>query len=130
MLHRALSGITEHLTISFTRQYPALIFPGESDRDPAYGGYRESGVEYLIDSLNPLTWRRAVLRILDFRVDIVVLPWWTVYWAFCFGYLSRSLRRHGLRVVFFCHNVVEHESAGWKSRLTGWAMPTEKGTTG
>jgi len=122
MLHRALPALTEHLTISFTRQYPALIFPGESDRDPAYTGYREPGVEYLIDSLNPLTWRRAVRRVLDFRADIVVLPWWTVYWAVCFGYLSRALRRKGLSVVFFCHNVVEHEAAGWKSRLTRWVL--------
>jgi glycosyltransferase involved in cell wall biosynthesis len=122
MLHRALPELTEHLTISFTRQYPALIFPGESDRDPANAGYEEPGVEYLIDSLNPLTWRRAVRRILDFRADMVVLPWWTVYWAFCFGYLARALRRKGLAVVFVCHNVVEHESAGWKSRLTRWVL--------
>ncbi len=122
MLHRALPELTEHLTISFTRQYPALIFPGESDRDPAFAGYLEPGVEYLIDSLNPLTWRRAVRRVLDFKADIVVLPWWTVYWAICFGYLSRALRRQGLTVVFFCHNVVEHESAGWKTRLTRWVL--------
>jgi glycosyltransferase involved in cell wall biosynthesis len=122
MLHRALPELTAHLTISFSRQYPALIFPGESDRDPAYAGYEEPGVEYLIDSLNPLTWRRAVRRILAFQADIVVLPWWTVYWAVCFGYLARTLRKQGLVVVFFCHNVVEHESAAWKSRLTRWVL--------
>jgi glycosyltransferase involved in cell wall biosynthesis len=122
MLHRALSETTDHLTISFSRQYPALIFPGESDRDQAYKGYKESDVEYLIDSLNPLTWRQTVRRILDFNAEIVILPWWTVYWAFCFGYLVRSLRRHGMEVIFLCHNVVEHESAGWKSRLTRWVL--------
>jgi len=122
MLHRAFSEITEHLTISFNRQYPSLIFPGESDRDPAYEGHKEPDAEYLIDSLNPLTWRKAVRRVLDFQADIVVLPWWTVYWAFCFGYLARTLRRHGLVVVFLCHNVVEHESARWKTRLTRWVL--------
>jgi glycosyltransferase involved in cell wall biosynthesis len=122
MLHRALSKVTEHLTISFSRQYPALLFPGESDRDPAHAGHEEPGVEYLIDSLNPFTWRKAVRRIMDYRADIVVLPWWTVYWAFCFGYLARTLRRGGLEVVFLCHNVVEHESAGWKSLLTRWVL--------
>jgi len=122
MLHRSLSELTEHLTISFTRQYPAMIFPGESDRDSSYEGYQEPGVEYMIDSLNPLTWRRAVRRILDFEADLVVLPWWTVYWAFCFGYLTRTLRRKGLQVLFLCHNVVEHESAGWKTRLSRWVL--------
>lgn len=117
MLHRALPDLVEHLTISFTRQYPAIIFPGESDRDPAYEGHKERGVEYLIDSLNPLSWHKAVKRILAFNADIAVLPWWTVFWAPCFGYLARALRREKLIVVFFCHNVVEHESAGWKAKL-------------
>jgi glycosyltransferase involved in cell wall biosynthesis len=118
MLHRALSESTEHLAISFSRQYPGWLFPGESDRDSTYKDHQEPGVEYLIDSLNPLSWRKAVERILNFKASIVVLPWWTVYWAFCFGYLARTLRRKGLVVVFFCHNVIEHESANWKSFLT------------
>jgi glycosyltransferase involved in cell wall biosynthesis len=122
MLHRALPELTQHLAISFSRQYPAMIFPGENDLDSSYEGHEEPGVEYLIDSLNPLTWRKAVRRILDFKANLVILPWWTVYWAFCFGYLARTLRREGLEVCFFCHNVVEHESAGWKSRLTLWVL--------
>ena len=102
MLHRTLLEFVEHLTISFSRQYPKSIFPGESDRDPAYEGYEEPGVQYIIDSLNPLTWREAVRRVLTFNADIVVLPWWTVYWAFCFRYLAGAFRRKGVTVVFFC----------------------------
>ena len=30
MLHRALPDLCKHLTISFARQYPALIFPGRA----------------------------------------------------------------------------------------------------
>jgi len=122
MLHRALPELSRHLTISFTRQYPTLIFPGESDRDPDYEGYREPGVEYLIDSLNPLSWRRTVQHILAFNADIAVLPWWTAYWAPCFGYIARALRSKGLTVVFFCHNVLEHEPARWKTSLTKWVL--------
>jgi glycosyltransferase involved in cell wall biosynthesis len=118
MLHRAMTGLADHLAISFSRQYPGWLFPGESDKDPAYENQREPDVEYLIDSLNPFSWRKAVARATDFNADIVVIPWWTVFWAPCFGYLANSLRRAGIEVVFFCHNVVEHESAGWKSALT------------
>jgi glycosyltransferase involved in cell wall biosynthesis len=118
MLHRAMTGSAEHLVISFSRQYPAWLFPGESDKDPAYKNQTEPGVEYLIDSLNPFSWRKAVARASDFKADIAVIPWWTVFWAPCFGYLADGLRRKGIEVVFFCHNVVEHESAGWKAALT------------
>lgn len=122
MLHRALPRIAEHVTVSFTRQYPSVLFPGQSDRDPAYDDREEPGVEYLIDSLNPLTWQKAVRRIQSFGAQVVVLPWWGVYWAFCFRYIVNALRRAGVTVVFFCHNVVEHESAAWKASLTKWVL--------
>ncbi len=117
-LHRALAGLAERTTLSFSRQYPTLLFPGASDRDPEYEEYREAGVEYRIDSLNPLSWRMAMRRALAFGPDTVILPWWTVYWAPCFRYLARALARHGVEVVFFCHNVTDHEGAAWKTWLT------------
>ncbi|HHJ18938.1 MAG TPA: glycosyltransferase [Gammaproteobacteria bacterium] len=118
MLHRTLKQQADLLTISFSRQYPAWLYPGESDRDPSYEGYTESGVNYIIDSINPLTWYRAAKICLEHRPDMVIIPWWTVFWAPCFWYLARKFRKAGIEVVFFCHNVVEHESAAWKTFLT------------
>ncbi len=118
MLHRALQELAETRTYSFSRQYPAWLFPGESDHDPAYEGHVEPGVEYLIDSLNPLTWRRAVKEIMDFGANEVVFPWWTIFWMPTFGYMARALKRKGKQIVFFCHNVVDHEAARWKTHLS------------
>lgn len=118
MLHRALRSKSQLLSISFKRQYPVWLFPGESDRDPAYEGHSEDGVDYCIDSLNPLTWRMAVKAIVAHRPQAVVIPWWTIYWAPCFYYLARAIRSSGIKLVFFCHNVVEHESASWKQWLS------------
>lgn len=117
MLHRAMAAMTDLRTISFSRQYPAWLFPGESDRDSQFAGHVESGVDYLLDSLNPLTWRAAADRIISHRPDIAVFPWWTAYWAPCFRHLTRRLRAAGIKVVFLCHNVVEHETAFWKQWL-------------
>lgn len=118
MLKRALSKTTSVLTLSFSRQYPSLIFPGESDRDPDYEGHQEEQTEYLIDSLNPLSWVKTVRRVIEYEAQTVIIPWWTVFWAPCLGYIVSSLRRKGIEVVFFCHNVVEHEAAAWKTFLT------------
>ncbi len=118
MLHRALQEMAEVRTFSFSRQYPAWLFPGESDRDPAYEGHLEPGVKYLIDSVNPLSWRQAVKEIVDFGAEEVIFPWWTIFWVPTFGYMAKALKRKGMRIVFFCHNVVEHEAAWWKTRLS------------
>lgn len=118
MLVRALRGQCDLQVLSFSRQYPTWLFPGSSDRDPGFAGYSEPGVDYAIDSTNPLTWRRAVRLVRARGAEAVIIPWWTVYWAPCFGFIARRLRRAGVRVVFLCHNVAEHESAAWKRALT------------
>ncbi len=118
MLKRALAKKSDLLALSFSRQYPGWLFPGESDRDPSYEGHMETATEYLIDSLNPLTWKKAITRVINFNAEIVLIPWWTVFWAPCFGFISRALKNRGIEVIFFCHNVIEHEASNWKTMLT------------
>lgn len=124
MLHRALAGRADLLTISFSRQYPRWLFPGESDRDPAYANHREAGVRYEIDSLNPFSWRRAAGAIVDFAPAGVIMPWWSVYWTFCFHHIAAAVARAGIPLVFFCHNTDDHEDAAWKRALTAWVLGT------
>jgi glycosyltransferase involved in cell wall biosynthesis len=122
MLKRALEKETSLGTISFTRLYPKWLFPGASDREEGKKDAVEPGVHYLIDSLNPLTWFAAARFCIKFKPDIVVIPWWTIYWTFCFWYLARRFRRADIPVIFLCHNVIEHESTGWKVFLTKLAL--------
>lgn len=118
LLLRAMAGKADVRAMSFTRQYPKILFPGESDRDPDYEGHVEPNTEYLIDPLNPLTWSTAVTRMIAWGPDVVMIPWWQVYWAASFSYMARRLRRAGIPVVFLAHNVTEHEAAAWKRALT------------
>lgn len=122
MLHRALNQQIDCLTISFSRQYHPWLFPGKSDRDGAWDGHAEEGVEYLIDSVNPLTWPGAVRRGKAFSPSLVVFPWWHVYWAPCFSYLASAFVKSGIETVFLCHNVIEHENGRWKQQLTRIAL--------
>ena len=117
MMRRALVGVADVKAFSFSRQYPKILFPGESDRDPAFAGHSEPGTSYRIDSVNPLTWSAAVREIREWAPDLVVIPWWTIYFVPCFGYIAGRLRAAGIPVVFVCHNVIEHESAPWRVAL-------------
>jgi len=118
MLHRALGEVCESLTVSFVRQYPRWLYPGKTDRNEDAALYSIPSVEFLIDSLNPLTWEKAILRIEAFDPDIVVLPWWHVYWAPCFWWFARRLSSPHRELVFMVHNADDHESARWKQHLT------------
>jgi glycosyltransferase involved in cell wall biosynthesis len=97
--------------ISFKRQYPAFLFPGKSDKDTSDEGIRVDDVDYLLDSMNPLSWLRTARAIVRFKPDLLVLPWWVAFWTAPFWVICSRVRRHGIKVVFICHNVVEHESS-------------------
>ena len=122
MLCRALAAQTDLLVLSFERQYPQWLFPGQSDRDPDAAPPDGIAARYVIDPLNPASWRRALRLLRQHRPDRVVIVWWTVFWAPCFGYLAWACRRRGLHVRLFCHNAVEHETSWWRARLTRAVM--------
>lgn len=117
MLYKTLRGKSTTKTISFSRLYPQWLFPGESDREPLQEDNLEPGVEYLIDSINPISWWQAAQQIRLFKPDLIVLPWWHVYWAICYYSLILLLRKSGAQIVVVCHNAVEHEDAKWKHFL-------------
>lgn len=116
-LHRALAQKCTLRTISYRRQYPALLYPGKSDREPGHESFRELGVEYVLDSLNPLTWRRAVRSIAASGCDLAVFDWWTLFWAPAIALMAHGLRRRGVRVAFLCHNLFDHDAGPIKRRL-------------
>jgi glycosyltransferase involved in cell wall biosynthesis len=133
-LHRTLRTRCNLHTVSFKRQYPGWLYLGESDIEPGYEGYREPGVFYILDPLNPWSWRKTLKSLTNHLVSAVIMEWWTLFWAPCFSYLAESLERKGVKVVFLCHNVFEHEGAPWKtfmsrallSRRTAFLAHSEK----
>ncbi len=116
-LARALATSCDCSTVSFKRLYPKYLFPGQSDVDPEHYGHQESGTEYWLDSLNPMTWHRAVLKARQLRPEFVLIPWWTFFLAPLSGYLALALGRQSTEVIFFCHNVFDHEESAWKRLL-------------
>jgi hypothetical protein len=48
--------------LSFQRQFPRWLYPGQSDRDPSQRGLAVQA-EYLLEPLNPLSWWRSASRI-------------------------------------------------------------------
>ena len=105
--------------ISYSRQYPRILFPGKSDRDPSVNALQSHPVEYLIDSINPVTWRRAAAAVVDFDPDRVIIPWWVIFWAPHMLYMIGKIRKHvDPKIILLCHNVSEHENNGIKKYIT------------
>ena len=70
--------------VSFSRQYPGLLFPGKTQDDAGPETIRVDS-ERLIDTVNPFTWLRAGSRIAAFEPDMVVYKYWMPFFAPAYG---------------------------------------------
>jgi glycosyltransferase involved in cell wall biosynthesis len=114
MLHRALRTRADLLTVSFKKLYPKWMYPGKTLLDTGHKGHEEDGVQYALDPLNPVTWKKVSRLFIKHSTEAVIIPWWTVFCTPCYLSICSCLRQKNIKVLFLCHNVVEHEKAAWK----------------
>jgi len=97
-------------SISFERLYPSFLYPGKDQKDLNSKINIKTDSEYLIDSINPLTWIHAFLRIKKEQPGILIFHWWTPFFTpvyFAISFLTRYLIN--TKILMICHNVLPHE---------------------
>ena len=115
LLYQNLKKEFQTTFIAFSRQYFKIIFPGKSDRDNSRDTISDSNIERSLDTLNPFTWLKAGIRSRSY--DVIILPWWVIFWA-PYYWLLLLLRQKDSKLLFLCHNVVEHEEHPIKRMLS------------
>ena len=95
--------------VSFKKQYPAWLFPGKSDKDYS-PGREQVPATYLLNPLNPFTWRKTVREIVAFEPQQVIVPWWVTFWGPAFRFIITGLKRQGIAVTVLIHNTIPHEA--------------------
>lgn len=94
--------------VTFSRQYPELLFPGKTQYESGSSGLPEVAPRR-IDSINPLTWRGAARAIATQQPNAVVFQHWMPFFAPAYGVMARYLRKRGIRVLVVVHNALPHE---------------------
>ena len=116
----------ELLLLSYRRQYPTLLYGSKNQRDQSYNPAdvqaQFSNLSYNIDTVSIISWRKTARIIGQFGPDIVIFPWWVVYWAPMYIYLMRYLKRRGVRCLLICINVFEHEDSFVKKILSKYVI--------
>jgi glycosyltransferase involved in cell wall biosynthesis len=126
LLGEALMEHAEVRGITFTRQYPELLFPGTRQVDP-YADRPRFPVTARLDSIDPRSWRRTAAELEAFAPGAVILKWWIPFFAPSFASAVGPLRRHGTRVVLVCDNLVPHERRPLDGSLTRWMLRNSDG---
>lgn len=107
--------------ISFSRQYPELLFPGETQFEPDETAPEAvRGAPRLIDTLNPLSWLQAAWALWKMQPDAVVFQYWMPFFAPAYATIARLLWRGGIPSLAVVHNALPHErhvGDTWLSRF-------------
>ncbi|PSQ98230.1 MAG: glycosyl transferase [Bacteroidetes bacterium QS_9_68_14] len=96
--------------VTFLRQYPSLLFPGETQLAPGAGESGHAGrAERLLDSCGPLSWRRTARRVAESGASAALFQYWMPFFAPAYGTVARLLRRRGVPSMAVVHNATPHE---------------------
>jgi len=111
LLYKSLKKKHEIVFYSFTRQYPAFLFPGKTDKDCSDFILKDDTITPMLDSLNPFSWVLVALKIIKHNPDMTIIPWWVIFWTPQFLTIIFFLKIFSkTKILFICHNVVEHEA--------------------
>jgi D-inositol-3-phosphate glycosyltransferase len=103
---------------TFRLQYPGFLFPGKTQYtdNPPPEGVR---ITRLLNSINPLNWIVAGIKIKRLRPDILLLRFWLPFMGPSFGTVARIVKKNKhTRVICIFDNVVPHEKRPGDRLLT------------
>ncbi len=99
--------------ISYKRQYPSFLYPGKEqiNRDSNIKLNETINSEYIMDTINPLTWVKTYLRIKKENPDLVIFQWVHPFFTFVFFTITTLLKKfnNNIKISYICHNVLPHE---------------------
>jgi D-inositol-3-phosphate glycosyltransferase len=122
LLYHELSRKHDVQVVTFTRQYPSLLFPGKTQVETE-GELMRVPSEALVDSINPLNWIRVGRRIQRWSPDLIIFKYWLPFFGPCFGTIARVAKRGTqTKVLYVCDNVIPHERRPGDRAFTRFAF--------
>ena len=114
-LAKELSKGHEIHRVSFSLQYPKLLFPGKSQ----FFDFEEEKAERLINSVNPFSWKKTVKYINNTEPDVVIFQYWMPFFAPAFSSIAKGIKKgSGAKILVNCNNITPHEPRTTDSLMT------------
>ncbi len=118
-LAKELQQQSEVYLFSYKRQYPGFLRKNREQIDPGYKDTHDlKHINFLIDSVNPFTWLTTFTALRKINPDVVILPWWVIYWVPMDLFFLIGFKACGIKSLFICHNIYEHEDNFIKQALS------------
>jgi glycosyltransferase involved in cell wall biosynthesis len=107
-LYRELEKQHEMQAVTFTRQYPNFLFPGETQLVTENDVVDAIPTVRLLDTVNPFTYRSTARRIREFGPDILLTKYWMSFFGPSLGTVAKNMSPDTVRISIL-DNVIPHE---------------------
>lgn len=119
--------INHHVkAFNFKRQYPQVLFPGETqfvkDEDVADA----ISTERILDSINPLSFIKTAKAINNFNPEIFISSYWMTFLGPSMGGVAKKLNPSITRIALL-HNVKPHEKRFFDKAATNYFLNNHDG---
>ena len=104
-----IAGGNDCSIVSFSLQYPSLLFPGTSQYtdEPAPHGVT---IHSLINSINPFNWISVGNKIRKWKPDLIVVRYWIPFMGPALGTLLRAVKKNKhTKVICIADNITPHK---------------------
>ena len=108
LIYREIEKEHEVEAITFSRQYPSLLFPGKTQLVSPDDAADSILSKRWLDSINPWTYIRTASRIKKMQPDLIITKYWMTFFAPSLGYvLGRQTKK--TKRISVLDNVIPHE---------------------
>ena len=95
--------------LSFSLQYPSLLFPGKTQFD-TNGSQPNLSIFSKINSINPLSWIKTVFWLKREQPDLIITRFWIPFMGIALGTILRLFGfKNNTDLLALCDNVIPHE---------------------
>lgn len=117
LMYKQLKKHNSVTMFSYSVQYPKFLYPGGEQKDFKNDTFKLENVEYLLNTVNPISCIRTAKAINKIKPDLLIIQWWHPFFAFSYYILCKFLNNK-IKILFVCHNVFPHESFPLVKQLT------------
>jgi glycosyltransferase involved in cell wall biosynthesis len=93
--------------VTFSRQYPKLLFPGDTQYVTENDDVDKINSKELLDSVNPFTWISTARKIHKTNPEMLVMKFWMPFFGPSLGYVAKKLKT--TKSIAILDNVIPHE---------------------
>lgn len=111
----------ETYIISYSLQYPALLFPGKTQYDTDGKAAANIKIFTILNSINPFSWYKTASFINKTKPDLVIFRFWIPFMGPALGSILRLLQKD-IKSLALVDNLIPHEHRPGDRTLTKYFM--------